>query len=121
MRDAKANFSTTCRKCGHELPPRTETCPKCGTTVPVAEVDLDPWSQWSKADRTMKLQWIATVMAFWVSVGVFVIMFVIKQQLDLILASIVLGLMLLGLWLKTRYQLHQRKEPEHRPQDVRSD
>lgn len=69
----------------------------------------------------MKLQWVAAVLAFWVSAGVFVLIYIIKQQLDLILASIVLGLMLLGLWLKTRYQLHQRKEPDRPQQDVRAD
>lgn len=122
MSDAKATFSTTCSDCGHELPPGTKACPGCGKATPFSvEADSDPWSQWSRAGKTMKTQWVASVIAFWVSAVVLMVVFFIDNKLNLILVSIVLGMLLIGVWLKTRYQMHLRKEPDRPTQDVRAD
>ena len=121
MTDAKATFSTTCRTCGHELPPGAETCPGCGKATPAAAPALDPWSEWSKTGKTIKNQWIASVLTFWVSVVVLGVLFYIENRLNLIVLSIIFGMLILGVWLKTRYQLHQRKEPPRPSQDVRAD
>ena len=121
MTKAPARFTTTCRQCGFDLPPGTETCPGCGLVVKAEEPELSPWEQWSKEGKTKKLQWIATVLAFWVSAGVMAVIYFIRTEVDLILASITLGMMILGLWLKTRYQLHQRAEPERSREDVGTD
>ena len=121
MSNTRPNYRTTCPRCGHELPQLTETCPGCGKEFIIVKPDLDPRSQWEKAGRTMKLQWVAVVLAFWVSAGVLALVYVLQKQINLILASFVLGFMLLGLWLKTRYQLHQRKEPDGSGRDVRAD
>ena len=121
MSDTRPNYRTSCPRCGQELPQLPETCPGCGKEFVVVKPDLDPRSRWEKAGKTMKLQWVAVVLAFWVSAGVLAVIYVLQGRLSLILASFVLGFMLLGLWLKTRYQLHQRKEPEARQQDVRAD
>jgi ribosomal protein L37E len=114
-------FATTCAKCGQELPPGTQYCPGCGMTNPSAKVDSDPWSQWSKARKTLKTQWVASVIAFWVSAAVLGVVFFIENKLNLILVSITLGMLLIGMWLKTRFQLHQRKEPSRQSTDVQAD
>ena len=121
MTKAPARFITTCRKCGQDLPPGTETCHGCGTPAREEEPDLDPWAQWSKRGKTMKLQWVASVMAFWVSVGVMTVVYFVKGEVNLILASIALGMLIIGLWLKTKYQLHQRAEPDTQSPDAQSD
>ena len=69
----------------------------------------------------MKTQWVASVIAFWVSAVVLMVVFFIENKLNLILLSIVLGMLLIGVWLKTRYQMHLRKEPDRPTQDVRAD
>ena len=114
-------FATTCAKCGHELPPGTRYCPGCGMTNPSAQVDSDPWSQWSKAGKTLKTQWVASVIAFWVSAAVLGVGLYIEGKFNLILVSITLGMLLIGIWLKTRYQMHQRREPERQSSDAQSD
>lgn len=118
MSDAKPNFLTTCPDCGHELPPETEVCPGCGKTNVSAESALDPWSKWSKAGSALKTKWVASVVAFWVSMAVMLIVYFVEKKLNLILASIVLGMMLIGVWLKTRYQLHQRAEPKRHTENA---
>lgn len=60
----------------------------------------------------MKTQWVASVIAFWVSAGVLGVVSFLNREFNLILASIVLGMLFLGLWLKTRYQLHLRHDPD---------
>ena len=72
---------------------------------------LDVEADWSALRDSLKMRWVAAVMAFWVSVAVLVVVFFIEGQLNLILVSICLGLLLVGVWLKTRYQLHLRKGP----------
>ncbi len=67
--------------------------------------------QWVKERDRAKTLWVVAVLAFWVSAIVMGVVYYLENRLDLILASVVLGLMVLGLWLKTRYQLIARKQP----------
>jgi energy-converting hydrogenase Eha subunit G len=53
--------------------------------------------------------WVVAVLAFWISAGVTLAVMLTTGKLDLILVSITLGMMVLGVWLKARYQLRQRK------------
>ena len=76
---------------------------------------------WDRARKSLKTQWVASVIAFWVSAAVLGVVFVIQDKLNLILVSIVLGMLLIGVWLKTRYQLHVRKEPGRQSENVRAD
>lgn len=116
----KASFSTTCPKCGHELPVGTKVCPGCGAPS-VSGAASDDWSIWDRARKTLKTQWVASVMAFWVSAAVLGVIFLLEGKLNLILVSIVLGMLVIGMWLKTRYQLHLRKEPVRQSDNVRAD
>lgn len=59
--------------------------------------------------KSQKMQWVAAVIAFWISVGVFAVVFVVQDRVSLMLVSICLGLMILGIGLKIRYQLHLKK------------
>ena len=57
-------------------------------------------------DRTL---WVIAVLAFWVSAGITLVVLLITGRLHLILVTITLGMMVLGVWLKARYQLRQRQ------------
>jgi Na+-driven multidrug efflux pump len=61
-------------------------------------------------DTSRKL-WVVAVLAFWISAGVTLAVMLTtgKLNLNLILVSITLGMMVLGVWLEARYQLRQRK------------
>ena len=59
-------------------------------------------------DTSRKL-WVLAVLAFWISAGVTLAVMLTTGKLDLILVSITLGMMVLGVWLKARYQLRKRK------------
>jgi len=54
---------------------------------------------------------VASVIAFWVSAAVLGVVFFMDGKVNLVLASITLGMLFVGMWLKTRYQLHLRKDP----------
>ena len=102
---------THCAVCGHAIAPGAGACPVCEPAD--AETGMVPseTSVWVRERNSLKMKWVASVLAFWVSAAVLVAVYVIKDKLDLTLISIVLGMLLIGLWLKTRYQRHLRKEP----------
>jgi len=66
---------------------------------------------WEKKKNQAKTLWVVAVLAFWVNVAILGVVYYLKDKLDLILISIALGLMILGVWLKARYQVILRKEP----------
>jgi hypothetical protein len=68
-------------------------------------------TEWVSVRDSLKTRWVAAVLAFWVSVLVLGAVSLIAGRLDLILLSICLGLLIVGLWLKSRYQLHLRRGP----------
>jgi hypothetical protein len=77
--------------------------------------DYNTWS--SERDR-IRFFWVLAAVAFWVTVIVQVLVYLLKDELNLILISIAGGMMVLGLWFKIRFQLHMRKQP---PNDESSD
>jgi hypothetical protein len=70
------------------------------------------WQVWSKQRDSLKTRWVIVVAAFWVTGIISIAMYIINKQLDFILTSIVIGMMVLGVWLKSRYQIHLKHEPE---------
>ncbi|MGB5570111.1 MAG: hypothetical protein WBM81_12490 [Sedimenticolaceae bacterium] len=111
----------TCPQCGHEHPATLDTCPNCGKPAKPVEGNLDAHSEWARGRDSLKTTWVASVIAFWVSASILGIVFFIENKLNLILVSIALGMLLIGVWLKTRYQLHLRKEPDRQSKDAQSD
>ena len=75
------------------------------------------WEEWAKRQDSLKTQWVVAVMAFWITVAILVLVFVLEQKFNPILISIALGTMFLGVWLKARFRLHQYKEPAHKGDD----
>ncbi len=69
-------------------------------------------SEWIKQRDRAKLLWVVTTLAFWISLVILGVVFLMKGELNFVLISVVLGMLILGVWLKTRYQLMQRKEPD---------
>jgi high-affinity Fe2+/Pb2+ permease len=67
--------------------------------------------------ETSRKLWVVAVLAFWVSAVISLIAMAITGKLNLILVSITLGMMVLGVWLKIRYQLRQRKVNSNQPGD----
>lgn len=98
-----------CQRCGHVLAKDADVCPACGAAKEDSGSHPVDQEDWATLGRSLKMRWVAAVMAFWVSIAVLIVVFFIEGQLNLILVSICLGLMIVGVWLKTRYQLHLRK------------
>ena len=98
-----------------------KVCPGCGAPIASAQLASDAWSIWDRARKSLKTQWVASVIAFWVSAAVLGVVFFLQDKLNLILVSIVLGMLVIGVWLKTRYQLHLRKEPDRQSENVQAD
>lgn len=100
-----------CPDCGHRYLPALGACPACQRAGGPVGTNADAWSDWVRARDSLKTKWVASVLAFWVSVAVLGVVFVMDGKLNLILASIALGMLVVGMWLKTGYQRHLRKEP----------
>ena len=75
-----------------------------------AHDEKEEHNTWSRERDRMKFFWVLAVVAFWVTVIIQVLVYWLKGELNLILLSIASGMMVLGLWFKTRLQLHLRKQ-----------
>ena len=115
------NDSATCPECGHTHPAKTKVCPGTKPVTDLLDSSSDPWSAWASTRNKFKTQWVTAVIAFWVSAAVLGLAYSFEKKISLILVSITLGLLILGVWLKTRYQLHLRREPERQSPDVQTD
>ncbi len=71
----------------------------------------------AKPDDTSHKLWVVAVMAFWISAGITLAFTLFTGKLDLILLSITCGMMVLGVGLKVRYQLQQRKARGRIPEE----
>jgi hypothetical protein len=75
-----------------------------------ADADHDSQEQWRRECGTAKTLWVIATLGFWVSLGILLLVFWLGDgELNLILVSVVLGLLVVGVWLKLRYQLLLRK------------
>ena len=100
-----------CPRCGRTYPAGAEACPECqGAEQKIATPGTEQ-SEWVRERDSVKLKWVASVLAFWVSAAVLGIVLVLDNRIDLILVSITLGMLVIGIWLKARYHRHLRKEP----------
>lgn len=70
-----------------------------------------PPVEWTLQCKQAKNLWIFAVFGFYVSVIVAGIVYFLHHEVNLVLVMVILGMMVLGVWLKTRYQLLVRKGP----------
>lgn len=68
-------------------------------------------AEWVRERDQARTLWVIAVLAFWTSSAVLAVVYFVKEEMDLVLASIAIGMMVLGVWLKARYQLILRREP----------
>jgi hypothetical protein len=69
-------------------------------------------TEWDKQRNTANNLWVIAVFGFWITIAILAIVYFLKDELNLVLVSIALGMMILGVWLKTRYQLMLRRGPQ---------
>ena len=101
-----------CPHCRRPHDAAAKACPACGVArEPAATILSSAASEWAHARDGLKTKWVVSVIAFWVSVVILAVVFFIEQRLNLTLASIALGMLVIGIWLKTRYQMHLRNDP----------
>ena len=98
-----------CPRCGHQHSAAVDVCAACGARL---GVDDESSARWSTVRDSLKTRWVASVIAFWVSAAILAVVSYLEGRPNLILMSICLGLLMVGVWLKTRYQLHLRKQPD---------
>jgi len=109
MHHAKEN-DFRCPRCGHLHEAHQDSCVACGSAMDRPSARTIEQHDQSTLLKSRKMQWVAAVIAFWISAGVFTVVFIFQQRVSLMLVSICLGLMILGIGLKIRYQLHLRKQ-----------
>lgn len=61
---------------------------------------------WQAEQKKLKTMWVAVIMVFWFSVTFQGAIFLLEGTLNLILMSIILGMLILGIVLKIKLQRH---------------
>jgi len=95
--------SDVCPECGKQTSSTDEVCPGCGTS-------LDR-NIWEKEQNRLKKLWIFSVIFFWFSLIFQGTLFIMDGTLNLVLLSVIGGMVILGLILKFRLQYHERRKP----------
>ena len=72
------------------------------------------WTSWASERDRIKNLWVLAVVAFWLTVAIQVVMHFFQGRLSFILVSIAGSALVIGVWLKIRYQWHLRREPGRR-------
>ena len=75
------------------------------------------WKEWARTRDSMKTLWVIAVLGFWVSAAILGVVFFLEDELNILLLSVTLGTMILGVWLKARFQLYQNREPKKQRPD----
>lgn len=106
---AEASGSKTCEACGAQNRYSNTVCGSCGIALPAVD------RQWAKKRDRLKTLWVIAVVMFWLSLGFQVVLHEIQGRPNLILWSVILGMMVLGVGLKVRLRLHERKQKSRGP------
>ena len=102
--DVQTSALLICPACGEKTPTSEGSCRSCG-------VALDPLAkEWARERDRLKTMWVVSVVVFWLSLGFQAVLYVLQGKANLLLLSIIGGMLLLGVGLKVRLQLHQRKK-----------
>ena len=76
--------------------------------------DNELYTTWVRDGGRIKNQWVTAVVVFWVTVAIQAVVYFYQGKLNFILISIAGGMMVLAIWLKVRFQLHSRREPQNK-------
>ena len=67
--------------------------------------------EWEKESKKLKTMLVVCVMLFWFSVSFQTVLYIVDQTLNLILTSVIGGMLVIGIALKFKLQRHlARKE-----------
>ncbi len=68
-------------------------------------------NEWERQRNSLKTMWVVSVLFFWITVAIQLGVYLLRAEISLILVSIILGMMILGVALKLRYQRHLQSDP----------
>ena len=106
------NDKISCTVCGETIPFDKENCPSCGAVNSHfsnnSSVD-NASTEWKRERDRLKNLLVLVVAFFWFSVIFQASLYYLDGTLNLILLSIISAMIILGVVLKTRLQLHMRK------------
>ena len=103
----------SCPACGHRVPVGTEICAQCNYNLSTASADNPSAKRvaWEREGDRLKKLWVIAVVFFWFSLSFQAALYFLDGSLNIVLLSVIGGMMILGIVLKTRYQLHLRNKP----------
>jgi hypothetical protein len=68
-------------------------------------------NEWERENNKLKTMWVVSIMLFWFSVSFQTVLYIMDQKLNLILTSVIGGMLVIGIALKIKLQRHlARKE-----------
>ena len=85
-----------CPNCGQSHDAAAKACPACGVAREPAAMLPGAASEWARARDGLKTNWAASAIAFWVSVVIMGFVFFAARPLNLTLASIAFGTLVIG-------------------------
>ena len=68
-------------------------------------------AEWVQQRDQARRLWVIAVLGFWTTLAILAVVYFLNDELNLVLVSIAVGMMVLGVWLKARYQLILRRKP----------
>ena len=108
--ETKALF---CPGCGHSIVAGEPTCAHCNFDLNSTKSDdlKERITAWERESDRLKKLWVIVVVFFWFSASFQVALYFLEGDLNFVLLSVISGMMILGVVLKSRYQLHLRNKP----------
>lgn len=67
-------------------------------------------SEWEQENSKLRTMWVVSVMLFWFSVSFQTVLYIVDQKLNLILVSVIGGMLIIGIALKIKLQRHLAKK-----------
>lgn len=66
--------------------------------------------EWEKENNKLKTMWVVAIMLFWFSVSFQTVLYIMDNKLNLILTSVIGGMLVIGIALKIKIQRHLAKK-----------
>lgn len=65
-------------------------------------------NEWERENNRLKTMWVVSALFFWFSVIFQTVLYIMDQKLNLMLVSIIGGMLIIGIALKIKLKRHQR-------------